>query len=165
MTRPSQRPRELGEKQIEALAVAMIVAPGVYVRNRMFDLFTSRGAQRARTRAGIVRGILPQLARANTVSLSTEMRGGEIVFVLRYAIAAVRLTRVVELSSAELAALRVVAERANVRSLPPGPNDRELVACALARLLESDGRSAVSALDPSVDVARLVQKIAAHPVE
>lgn len=164
MTIPSHGPRELGEQQIEALTVAMIVAPGVYVRNRMFDLCSSAGGRRARTRASIIRGILPQLARANNVSLSSEMRGGETVFVLRYAIASVRLTRVVELSSAELAALRMVAERANVRCLPPAANDKEVVAQALARLLEGDGRRSIPHVDV-VDMARFVRNIVAHPVE
>jgi len=151
---PSGRPlRELGEKQVEALTVAMVVAPGVYVRNRMFDLFTSRGARRARTRAGIVRGIVPQLARASGVTLTGEARGIETTFVLRYAIPSMRLTRVVELSGAELAALRLVAERANIRSLPLGPGDREIVTRSLARLMDCD----VS----SVDVARLAREVVA----
>ncbi len=153
----SARPlRELGEKQIEALTVAMIVAPGVYVRNRMFDLFTSSGARRARLRAGIVRGIVPQLARATAITLSGEARGGETAFVLRYVIPAVHLTRVVELSAAELAALRLVAERGNIRALPPSASDRDLVARSLARLMDGEA---------SLDVARLAREIAAPPGE
>src|SRR6266545_3467525 len=92
----------LTERQIDALTVAMIVAPGVYVRNRMFDFFSRPGAQRARTRASIVRGVLAQLARADRMTLTNEVRGGETVFVLRYGISAVRLTKIVELSVAEL---------------------------------------------------------------
>lgn len=130
----------------------MVVAPGVYVRNRMFDLFTSPGARRARARAAVVRGIVQELARATGLTVTTEPRGGEVVFVLRYSIAAVRLTRVVELSAAELAALRLVADRASVRCLPPGAADRELVARALARLLEGEG---------SPDVARIAREIVA----
>lgn len=150
----SQGFRELGEKQIEALTVAMIVAPGVYVRNRMFELFTSSGARRARMRAGVVRGIVPQLARAVAVTLSGEARGGDTTFVLRYVIPAVRLTRVVELSAAELAALRLVAERGNIRALPPGASDRDLVAKALARLMDGEA---------SLDVARLAREIVPLP--
>ena len=153
---PSRPLRELGEKQIEALTVAMIVAPGVYVRNRMFDLFTSSGARRARMRAGVVRGIVPQLARATAISVSGEARGGETAFVLRYVIPAVHLTRVVELSAAELAALRLVAERGNIRTLPPCASDRDLVARSLARLMDGEA---------SLDVARLAREIAAPPRE
>ena len=148
--------RDLGEKQVEALTVAMLVAPGVYVRNRMFDLFTSPGARRARTRAGVLRGILPQLPRATAVTLSSEPRGGDVMFVLRYAVPSVRLTRVVELSATELAVLRLVAECANIRCLPAGSGDRDLVNNALARLMDRD---------VSVDVSRLAREIVASPSE
>jgi hypothetical protein len=148
---PAGRPRDLGEKQIEAFTVAMIVAPGVYVRNRMFDLFSSAAGKRARTRAGVVRGIVPQLARATAVTLTGESRGPETTFVLRYSVAAVRLTRVVELSRAELAALRLVAERANVRCLPAGTADKDVVAKTLAKLMDGDD---------SFDVSRLAREIA-----
>ena len=148
--------RDLGEKQVEALTVAMVVAPGVYVRNRMFDLFTCMGARRARTRAGVLRGIIPQLSRATAVTLSGEARGSETTFVLRYVIPAIRMTRVVELSATELAALRLVAERANIRCLPPGPGDKDVVAKALARLMDGD---------VSFDVSRLARDIVAPPGE
>lgn len=132
----------------------MIVAPGVYARNRMFDLFTSPGARRARMRAGLVRGIVPQLARADALSLTPAMSEG--CFVLRYAIATIRLTRLVELSAVELAALRLVAARAGVHALPLAPGDRHLVATALARLMEGDG---------GAEVARLVDGLGASPTE
>ncbi len=164
--RPSSSPsgcagRELGEKEIEALTTAMVVAPGVYVRNRMFDLMSTKSAQRARTRASTVRGILRQLGRATAITLSTELRGGEPAFVLRYSISAIRLTRVAELTAAELAALRVTAERAGLRVLPPDVGDKELVTRSLARLL-SDG-SAVRRSDPppgtNEDLSKLIENI------
>ena len=148
--------RELGEKQIEALTVAMVVAPGVYARNRMFELFTSAGVRRARARAAVVRGIVPQLARATAVTVSGEPRGGEITFVLRYVVAAVRLTRIVELSAVELAALRLVAERASVRSLPAAAGDRDLVSRTLARLMDGD---------LALDVSRLASELVGAPRE
>lgn len=127
----------ISEKHIEALTVAMAIAPGVYARNRMFDLFTLPGVQRAKTRAAIIRGIVPHLSRATALTVTSESgRGGEPVWVLRYAIPELRLTRVVELSSSELAAVRVLASRANVHALPAEANDRTLVDAALARLLE-----------------------------
>lgn len=125
------------EKHVEALTVAMALAPGVYVRNRMFELFTHPGVQRARTRASILRGVVPQLARATAVSVASEGgRGGEPVFVLRYSIVAVRLHRVVELSPTELAALRMMAARAGVTTLGSDASGRALVDTALARLLD-----------------------------
>jgi hypothetical protein len=146
-TTPRKATPTLGEKHIEGLTVAMIVAPGVYARNRMFDLLSTPAGKRARTRAGVVRGIVPQLARATNVSITSESRGGEQVFVLRYGILAVRMSRVVELSAAELAALRIAADRAKVHTLPPGLGDREVVARALARLMEIAGEVAVPPLD------------------
>ncbi|HVJ95006.1 MAG TPA: hypothetical protein VM580_34745, partial [Labilithrix sp.] len=112
--------------------------------------FTMAGARRARTRAGIVRGLVAQLARATAVSLSIEARGAESMFVLRYVITSVRLTRVVDLSAVELAALRIVAERANIHCLPAGTGDKELVAKTLAKLLDG----AVP-----IDIARLAQEM------
>lgn len=130
-------PCDLSERQVEALTVAMIVAPGVYARNRLFDLLSGPGGKRARMRAATVRGLVVQLARASALTLTTESRGGEPVHVLRYQIVAMGLTRVVDLTSGELAALRLVAERANVRALPSSLADKELVMRTLARLLES----------------------------
>lgn len=159
MTPPA---RELGDREVEALTVAMVVAPGVYVRNRMFDLMSTKAAQRARTRASTVRGILRQLGRATAVTVATETRGAETMFVLRYAIAQVRLTRVVELTAAELAALRVVAARANIHALPAQAADRELVARSLALLLGDDGPLvAPGASDGAgeVDVAKLLRDL------
>jgi hypothetical protein len=125
------------EKHVEALTIAMAVAPGVYARNRMFDFFTMPGVQRAKTRAAIIRGIVPHLSRATSLTVTSEGgRGGEPVWVLRYAVTDLRLTRVVELSPTELSAVRVLAARANVHALPADAADRTAVEAALARLIE-----------------------------
>lgn len=130
-------PPAITERHVEALTVAMALAPGVYARNRMFELFTQPGVQRAKMRAAILRGVVPQLARASNVTMSSEGgRGGEPVWVLRYAIPELRLHRVVELSGTELAALRMLAAKARVPCLAPESGDRALVDAALARLLE-----------------------------
>jgi len=110
----------------------MIVAPGVYARNRMFDFFRTKSAQQARKRASIVRGIVPQLARASAVTVTPSHND---TWTLRYLVPAVSLTRVVELSSGELAALRLVAERAGVTTIAPAEGDKELVAKSLAKLM------------------------------
>jgi hypothetical protein len=126
------RSAQLHERELEAVTVAMIVAPGVYARNRMFDFFRSANAKRARARAATVRGIVPQLGRATSVTVTAADEGR---WTLRYVIPAVNFTRVVELTSAELAALRTVAERAGVHALPSTEADKDLVANSLAKLM------------------------------
>jgi hypothetical protein len=112
----------------------MALAPGVYARNRMFDLFASPAVQRAKSRAATLRGVVRQLGRASDPRLS-----GESEFVLRYEIPALRLARVVELTTVELATLRILAERAGVTCLASEASDRERVEGALARLLLAGG--------------------------
>lgn len=150
MTRPrpaSRRVRpastSLDERKIEALTVAMTLAPGVYARNRMFEFFASAGVDRAKSRAATLRGVVKHLGRACALSVESEGIAAAgpcaTAFVLRYQIPAMRLTRVVELSSVELATLRVLASRAGATCLPADAADRALVASTLARLLVADG--------------------------
>src|SRR4051812_8223593 len=126
--------------RIEALTVAMALAPGVYVRNRMFDFFKQSAVKRARSRASVLRGIVPQLARATgmTIACDGEPRSpaGEPVFVLKYQIAELRMSRVVELSPTELSALRLMAARAKLSVLSPEDDDRARIDRALGRLLD-----------------------------
>jgi hypothetical protein len=147
MKRPSRagrRPRPspalltpADESRVEALTVAMALAPGVYARNRMFALFTNPGVQRAKARAATLRGIAKQLGRACAVTVEQEA----INVVLRYQIPALRLTRVAELTRIELATLRLMAARAGVSCLLSDDQDRALVETALARLLLAGGDS------------------------
>ena len=138
MRRPRRTPRRqpLGlspadETRIEALTVAMALAPGVYARNRMFELFATAGVQRAKSRAATILGIVRHLGRA--CALTLEREGSD--FVLRYQIPAMRLCRVVELSPVELATLRILATRAGAPCLPMDDDDRKVVESTLARLL------------------------------
>lgn len=131
------------EARIEALTVAMALAPGVYARNRMFELFANTGVKRAKSRAATLRGIVKHLGRACALTLERDSSegcaardaNGQVDFVLRYEISSMRLTRVVELSRVELAALRVLAARAGAPCLLPDDEDRALVETALTRLL------------------------------
>jgi hypothetical protein len=145
MTRPSRARRArvspvlspADESRVEALTVAMALAPGVYARNRMFALFANPAVQRAKTRAALLRGIVKHLGRACAVTLERE----EVDYVLRYQIPALRLTRVAELTRVELATLRLLAVRAGASCLLPEDEDRSLVETALARLLLAGGDS------------------------
>lgn len=149
MKRPRRRVRvapvltPADDPRVEALTVAMALAPGVYARNRMFELFASAAVQRAKARAATLRGIVKHLGRASEVTLEREgsMRDvtGEPDFVLRYQIPALSLSRVAELSRVELATLRVLAANAGVDALPLDASDRTLVETALARLLVAGG--------------------------
>jgi hypothetical protein len=159
MKRPRRGPRvhaaltPADESRIEALTVAMSLAPGVYARNRMFALFANPAVQRAKSRAALLRGIVKQLGRACAVTLAREAQD----FVLRYQIPALRLTRVAELTRVELATLRLMAARAGASCLLPEDEDRSLVGTALTRLLVAGGDSST--------LARAAQDIATPPAE
>ena len=127
--------RPADEARVESLTVAMALAPGVYARNRMFELFASVGVQRAKGRAATLRGIVKQLGRASSLTLEAEGLG----FILRYEIPAMSLMRVAELTRVELATLRVLASRAGAPCLGAADEDRALVDGALARLLAAGG--------------------------
>lgn len=131
------------EVRVGALTVAMALAPGVYARNRMFDLFASAAVQRAKARAATLRGIVKHLVRASDVTLEREGPVRDLTserdFVLRYQIPVLSLLRVVELSRVELATLRMLAANAGVSTLPLDEMDRVLVESALARLLGAGG--------------------------
>ena len=144
-------PRE--EARVEALTVAMALAPGVYARNRMFALFAHPAVQRARSRAALLRGIVKHLGRACAVTVTRQ----EVDFVLRYQIPALRLTRIAELSRIELATLRMMAARANASCLLLENEDRALVNETLTRLLVAGGDAA--------PLARAAQDIATLPGE
>ena len=139
--RPSRPPGRRAPPP-EALTVAMAIAPGVYVRNRMFDFFADAAVQRARGRAAMLRGVIAQIGRASLVTLVNE---GEASFALRYEIAEMRLVRVVQLTRTELAVLRILASRAGLAALPPDAADRTLVDTALARLMPSESVDQVRA--------------------
>lgn len=139
------------EARVEALTVAMALAPGVYTRNRMFAFFAQTYVMRARTRASVLRGIVPQLGRATNLSLTSEARADGHVYVLRYAVTTLRLTRVVELTPVELSALRVLAERSGIAALPPEDGDRMVVEAALSKLIVPDDS------ESSADLARVAR--------
>jgi hypothetical protein len=153
------------EARVESLTVAMALAPGVYARNRMFALFANPGVQRAKSRAATLRGIVKHLARACALTLernepedsAARDATGQVDFVLRYEIPIMRLTRVVELSRVELAALRFLAMRAGAPTLGADDDDRALVAAALARLLHAGGETS--------DLARAAQDLSTPPAE
>lgn len=128
-------------ERIESLTVAMALAPGVYARNRMFEFFKKAGVAQARSRASMLAGIVKQLCESEgvtTVSVEPDdvpSGAARPRYVLRYRIPELSLSRVATLSRLELATLRVLMERAELRCLAADDEDQALVHAALADLL------------------------------
>lgn len=142
MKRPGRRARAgsvvltpAEQARATALTVAMALAPGVYARNRMFELFANVAVQRAKARAATLRGIVKHLGRASSLTLDADGDG----FVLRYEIPVMGLSRVVPLTRVELATLRVLATRGGASCLGADDEDRALVDATLACLLDAGG--------------------------
>ncbi len=130
---------------VEALTVAMAVAPGVYSRNRFFELFKGSHVRHARRRASLVRGIVQHLTmlqrgHPSDVELPTfdRLKGGVR---LRYRLPALHLERRVELSELETSCVLHLAERAGLRGLSPTRADREGLCAALRRLKGDEAES------------------------
>jgi hypothetical protein len=118
----------------QALTVAMVVAPGVYARNRMFSLFEKGPMKEARRRASLLLGIVKQWTRYR-VKLTFEPIDGEAGAVrLKYSIEKLTLTRELVMTQLECACLRYLACRAPLSLVAEDAADRARVDEALARL-------------------------------
>jgi hypothetical protein len=116
----------------------MAIAPGVYSRNRFFELFKTAEVRRARSRALVVRGIVQHLAMlhqggADVLRAVTVERHGARVG-LRYHVAALHFERRTELSELETACVFYLAEKAGITGLVPTTPEREGLHAALRRL-------------------------------
>ena len=119
----------------DALTVAMAIAPGVYARNRLFALYKDARMRWARTRAGVLRGVVRQLAgERGDVEGPFWSRNAHGLVVLRYRIPAVQFERTLEVTELEAACLRYLGGKAKVAGLEPQADDRALVEGALRRL-------------------------------
>lgn len=121
----------LDAQKVEALTVAMVVAPGVWSRNRLFDFFSVPGVKHAKERASVLRGILRQLPRAERVAVEPTASGESLV---RYRVPSVSLERSALLSRVELACVRVMVARAGGRSLDASAEDHARLDASLALL-------------------------------
>ncbi len=118
---------------VEALTVAMTLAPGVYSRNRLFHFFDTPPARAARRRAALLRGLARHLATREDIELvSTEREDGG--FTLTYRIRSLRLTRTLDVTDVERAVVAHLTARAGGAAVLVSPRDRTLVEAALARL-------------------------------
>ncbi len=132
-----EAPRE--DLDIAALTVAMIVAPGVYARNRMFAFFAAPVAARARTRARLVRSLVLELGRARARVADVELEALDDAITLRFAIPRMAFSRTLVLTREELAALRFVLSRGEPVDVPhpalvASEADRAVVEAVLKKL-------------------------------
>jgi hypothetical protein len=144
-------------QRLEALTCAMALAPGVYARNRMFDLFTKVALSHARRRAMTLRGIVRHLGHACAVSVlpdndrcaagASPGSSQAARFILRYQIPQMSLERASSISRLELAIVRLLATRAQIPCLPASDADRTLVQNALMQLLLGNDEAQIAKAD------------------
>jgi hypothetical protein len=119
----------------EALACAMAIVPTAYSRNRMFAFFTHPDVKRARARSRAMRSLARELAghlgRPAGVTLDGNDEQG---FVLRFEIPSVRMWRIAELTTVELACVVHLAKAMNVELPFARGNEREILDRALVGL-------------------------------
>jgi len=144
----------------DALFVAFVVAPGVYTRNRYFDLFENAGTKRAQKRAQALLTALRHVGRLGktpgedlgitweivhaVAPLATPPSGNSRVgdareaaarpFRLQYAARDLGLRRELYLGPLDVAVFRVVATSLGVPGAAPSAAERALVDRALAML-------------------------------
>jgi len=129
----------------DALTVAMAIAPGVYSRNRFFELFKAPEVRRARSRASLVRGVVQHLSMLHRDgedvgrTLTIERRAGRVV--IRYSVPSLRFERVIETSELEAACVAYLAERSGIPGVLPSAADKDELRGALMRL--SGGEAAL----------------------
>lgn len=141
---------------LDALFVAFVVAPGVYTRNRYFDLFEKAGTKRAQKRAQALLTALRHIGRlgrnaGEQLGISWEIVAGAPPledptrpFRLLYAAPDLGLRREIHLAPLDVAVFRVVARSLGVPGAEPSERERALVDGALAKLAGAVPRPAVS---------------------
>ena len=134
---------------LDALLVALVLAPGTYSRNRFFGLYTDPSARRARRRASMLRGVVRHLAAdAAGVALAPGEGGGAV---LTYEVPTLGLKRTMALEALELAVVRFAVARAQGADAPPPAalrpelSDGRQIDAALARLLPEGAQASQDA--------------------
>lgn len=122
---------------LEALLVALVLAPATYSRNRFFSLYTDPEVRRVRRRATLIRGVVRHIAGASREAPTLEPAGADRV-ALTYAVPAIGLRRTTTLDPLELALVRFALARAPEQPAPPAlaldDPDRLRIESALVRL-------------------------------
>ena len=118
----------------DALVVGMTLVPGFVSRNRSFALFEDPEVRRARRRAGMLRGIVRQLAGAHGHVEGLSVVHGPDGCQLRYRVPSLRIERCATMTALELACVRYLAGRAGVPGLHASEDERSGIDGALKRL-------------------------------
>lgn len=136
----------VGERpDLEALLIALVLAPATFSRNRFFDMYADPAVRRVRRRAAHVRSIVRHLL----LTEATE-DGGTLPFTLRaaadgrielaYFVPSLGLRRTTSLEPVEVALVRFALARApkgkarDGAALPPEDPDRLRIEAALRRM-------------------------------
>jgi hypothetical protein len=127
---------------VEALTVAMAMAPGIYARNRHFSLYDDPRFRRARARASLLRGLVRQLTGAEGPLDEVAIERSPARLQLRYRVARVRMHRTAELTPTEAACVFHLATRAGASGVAPTPGDKTRLFTTLSRLVASHPPSA-----------------------
>jgi len=132
-----EEPRRPTSLDVDALTVAMAIAPGVYSRNRFYELFKAPELRRARSRASLVRGVVKHLGMlagedAGQPLLAMERHPGRVV--LRYSVPSLCFERRTDVSELEASCVLYLAERAGLPGLAPSAAERDALHVALVRL-------------------------------
>jgi hypothetical protein len=122
---------------VEALTVAMAMAPGIYARNRHFSLYDDPRFRRARARASLLRGLVRQLTGAEGPLDEVAIERSPARLRLHYRVARVRMHRTAELTPTEAACVFHLATRAGATGIAPTPGDKTRLFTTLRRLAAS----------------------------
>ena len=119
----------------DALLAALVLAPGVYSRNRFFELFRDADLHRVRARAAQLRSVVRHLGGKAKVDGPERREGPDGSVKLRYGIASINFRRSITLSRFEAALLDVALAR--VRNEAPPPDAGVRVSEVLRRLADA----------------------------
>ncbi|KYF69947.1 hypothetical protein [Sorangium cellulosum] len=107
---------------LEALFVALVLAPSTFSRNRFYSLYADPETRRVRRRAALLRSIVRQLvAGADRAGLAPAASGGAL---LTYDVPSLGLKRTAALDALELAVLRIAVARGVARGKVPPPRQQ-----------------------------------------
>lgn len=138
---------------LEALLVALVLAPATYSRNRFFELYTDPAVRRVRRRAALVRSIVrhvvsPEEGRRGTITRVVPAAGGFLE--LTYTVPALGLRRTTILDPLEAALVRFALGRGSKGEdgasplLAPEEGDRSRIEAVLRRLAPPMHEASVS---------------------